>query len=126
MRLTSVTLHSSAPRALAAFYARLLEWPVYAEDPPRAGPQGWVQLRPPAGEPGPRLNFDPDPDYVAPAWPSAPGSQQAMEHLDIEVDDLAAAVEWALAAGATLAEYQPHEDVRVCLDPAGHPFCLFR
>jgi Glyoxalase-like domain len=26
---------------------------------------------------------------------------------------------------ATLAEFQPQEDVRVCLDPAGHPFCLY-
>jgi hypothetical protein len=27
--------------------------------------------------------------------------------------------------GAVLAEYQPQDDVRVYLDPAGHPFCLF-
>ena len=59
-------------------------------------------------------------------WPSIAGAQQSMEHLDIEVDDLDAAVEWALAVGATLADYQPQDDVRVCLDPAGHPFCLFR
>jgi hypothetical protein len=24
-----------------------------------------------------------------------------------------------------LADFQPQDDVRVCLDPAGHPFCLF-
>ena len=46
-------------------------------------------------------------------------------HLEIEVEDLAAAVADAVAAGATLAEHQPQDDVRVCLDPAGHPFCLF-
>jgi hypothetical protein len=46
-------------------------------------------------------------------------------HLDIKVSDLAAAGEHALAAGAVLAEYQPQDDVRVYLDPAGHPFCLF-
>ena len=38
-------------------------------------------------------------------------------------------VYWAVVAGseqgATLADFQPQEDVRVCLDPAGHPFCLF-
>jgi hypothetical protein len=28
------------------------------------------------------------------------------------------------AAGARLAEYQGREDLRVMLDPAGHPFCL--
>ena len=45
--------------------------------------------------------------------------------MDIEVDDLDGAVAAAVAAGATVAEYQPQEDVRVCLDPAGHPFCLW-
>ena len=48
-----------------------------------------------------------------------------MMHLEIEVDDLAAGVTHAVAEGATLAEYQPQHDVRVCLDPAGHPFCLW-
>jgi hypothetical protein len=32
----------------------------------------------------------------------------------------------AVAAGAALAEFQPQDDVRVYLGPAGHPFCLFR
>jgi hypothetical protein len=27
--------------------------------------------------------------------------------------------------GAVLAEFQGREDLRVMLDPAGHPFCLF-
>lgn len=31
----------------------------------------------------------------------------------------------AQACGASLAAYQPQPDVRVYLDPAGHPFCLF-
>jgi hypothetical protein len=46
-------------------------------------------------------------------------------HLDIEVQDLASAGAEAEAAGAVLAEFQPQEDVRVYLDPAGHPFCLW-
>ena len=46
-------------------------------------------------------------------------------HLDIEVDDLDAASALARELGATLAEFQPQEDVRVHLDPAGHPFCLW-
>ncbi|MCU1603904.1 MAG: Glyoxalase/bleomycin resistance protein/dioxygenase [Modestobacter sp.] len=45
-------------------------------------------------------------------------------HLDIQVDELAAATGFALGAGATLADFQPQDDVRVMLDPAGHPFCL--
>jgi hypothetical protein len=48
-----------------------------------------------------------------------------MVHLDIAVDDLQAAVSWAVEAGAVLAADQPQEDVRVLLDPAGHPFCFF-
>jgi hypothetical protein len=48
-----------------------------------------------------------------------------MVHLDIWVDDLDAAGAHAVDAGAVLAEYQPQDDVRVYLDPDGHPFCLF-
>jgi glyoxalase superfamily protein len=33
---------------------------------------------------------------------------------------------WATALGATLAVAQPQDNVRVLLDPAGHPFCLCR
>jgi hypothetical protein len=47
-------------------------------------------------------------------------------HLDLEVDDLDAAVAHAMAVGASQAGYQPQDHVRVMLDPAGHPFCLYR
>ncbi len=46
-------------------------------------------------------------------------------HLDVQVNDLPGALAHALACGARLAEYQPQDDVRVCLDPVGHPFCLW-
>jgi hypothetical protein len=71
------------------------------------------------------LNFEFEPHHVRPVWPSEAGQQQIMEHIDVFVDDLEAAVAWAVDAGAALAEYQPQKDVRVMLDPAGHPFCLF-
>ena len=48
-----------------------------------------------------------------------------MMHLEIRVDDLSAAAARAVELGATVAEFQPQDDVRVCLDPAGHPFCLY-
>lgn len=48
-----------------------------------------------------------------------------MSHLDIAVEDLEAGVAFALEAGATLAEFQPQKEVRVMLDPVGHPFGLF-
>ncbi len=63
--------------------------------------------------------------YEPPVWPAVPGKQGMQLHLDIEVSDLSAAVEHALELGATLAEFQPQDDVRVLLDPAGHPFCLY-
>ena len=128
MRVGAVTIGAPNPRALAAFYARLLGWTVAQEYGPRPGDpleSGWAQLVPPRPDAGPRLNFEFEQGYVPPVWPSVAGEQQIMEHLDIGVEDLEAAVAWALAAGAKLAEYQPQEQVRVMLDPAGHPFCLF-
>jgi catechol 2,3-dioxygenase-like lactoylglutathione lyase family enzyme len=128
MRVTSVTIGAPDPRALADFYSRLLEWPVTASDPPRPGhpsEDGWAQVKPPAGGAGPTLNFEYEAHFVAPTWPSVAGRPQIQEHLDIEVDDLEAGVRWAVAVGASLAEFQPQDDVRVMFDPAGHPFCLF-
>ena len=128
MAVTSVTIGAPAPRDLAAFYARLLCWPVTASEPARPGmppEDGWAQLRPPAGEDGPTLNFEYEAKFTKPTWPAADGGQNATQHLDIAVGDLAEAVRWAIAAGATLAAVQPQDDVRVMLDPAGHPFCLF-
>ncbi|HEV7211704.1 MAG TPA: VOC family protein [Blastococcus sp.] len=115
--LTAAVLDSADPPALARFYQRLLGWPIASEDPT------WVTLRPPEGGAG--LSFQLEPDHVPPVWPATPGTPQMQSHLDIEVDDLAAATEVALAAGATLAGFQPQDDVRVLLDPAGHPFCLW-
>ena len=117
MTLTATVLDSPAPQALAAFYRALLGWPLGDDS------ADWVTLRPEAGGAG--LSFQREPLYVRPTWPSTAGSQQMMSHLDIRVDDLAAAVDHAVAAGATVAEFQPQEHVRVCLDPDGHPFCLY-
>ena len=128
LRVTSVTIGAPDPRELAAFYARLLGWTVTASDPARPGhppEDGWAQLRAAQGEDGPTLNFEYEAQYTRPVWPSVAGEQQITQHLDIAVTDLDASVGWALEQGATLAEYQPQDDVRVLLDPAGHPFCLY-
>ncbi len=117
-RISAAVLGASDPRALGAFYARLLGWAVVRDDPT------WVMLRPPRGGTG--LSFQHEADYVPPVWPPIAGAQQMMVHLDIGVADVDQGVAWAIAAGATLADYQPQADVRVMLDPAGHPFCLFR
>jgi hypothetical protein len=49
-----------------------------------------------------------------------------MMHFDFQVGDLDSAVAEAVALGASVAGHQPQENVRVLLDPAGHPFCLCR
>lgn len=127
MDVSALTISAPAPRELASFYARMLGWPIAVEEPARPGfppDDGWVQLRPPAGGVGPRLNFEYEPNYTPPVWPSEAGQQHITVHLDIAVGDLEAAVAWAERAGAVLASYQPQDNVRVMLDPAGHPFCL--
>ncbi|MFI0485965.1 VOC family protein [Actinomadura sp. 9N215] len=117
MTLSAPVLDAPDPRALAAFYRRLLGWTVVQDEP------DWVKLRPPNGGTG--LSFQTEPLYEAPTWPASADAQQIMAHLDFEVDDLDAAGEHAEATGAVLADFQPEADVRVYLDPAGHPFCLF-
>ncbi|GAA2035589.1 hypothetical protein GCM10009740_28250 [Terrabacter terrae] len=74
---------------------------------------------------GHNLSFQTEPNYVRPVWPSEPGEPLMMLHLDLEVDDLEEAVAYAVEVGAQVASFQPQEDVRVMLDPAGHPFCLY-
>ncbi|MBK3648021.1 hypothetical protein JHN46_46475, partial [Streptomyces sp. MBT33] len=38
---------------------------------------------------------------------------------------MSSAVEHAVALVGALADFQPQDDVRVLLDPTGHPFCVF-
>jgi catechol 2,3-dioxygenase-like lactoylglutathione lyase family enzyme len=115
--LTSTVLGTPDPKGLALFYQRLLGWPIGTDEP------DWVTLRPGGGVPG--LSFQLEAEHLPPVWPGGAGDQQMQLHLDIEVVDLAAACEQAVAAGAILADFQPQADVRVLLDPAGHPFCLW-
>lgn len=129
--LGTLCLDCHDAQAMAAFYGALLGWePTFTE------PE-WVLMRDPAGGAG--LSFQADPAYRPPVWPESPGGQQKMMHLDVRVAPagggdpagpagqraLEAAVHVALAAGGRLAEHQPREDLRVVLDPAGHPLCLF-
>ncbi|MEU6020159.1 VOC family protein [Micromonospora sp. NPDC047134] len=117
LTLTTVNLDTPDPAALARFYLRLLDWEIGVEEADD------VILRDPEGGVG--LSFQRERAYVRPTWPAEPGRQQMSMHLEIGVADLDAALDHALACGATLADYQPQDDVRVCLDPDGHPFCLW-
>ena len=117
LELTTVNIGAPDPGALARFYEKLLGWEIRAEEP------DWVVLTNPDG--GATLSFQTESSYVRPVWPAGPGDQQMMMHLEIRVNDLDGAVAHATGCGATVAEHQPQDDVRVCLDPVGHPFCLW-
>lgn len=117
LEVASVVLDCSDAHQLADFYLRLLGWEVKRSEPE------WVLIG--ARGSGIRLALQAEDWYEPPVWPEQEGRPTKMLHLDIEVDDLKAAREHALACGAALADHQPQEGVLVFLDPAGHPFCLF-
>ncbi|WP_407649572.1 VOC family protein [Goodfellowiella coeruleoviolacea] len=116
IRFGSVVLDCPDPRELASFYARLLGWRT-REDPEDDG--DWVMLDDADG--AHRLSFQRSADYQPPTWPDQTRPQ--MLHLDLYVDDMDAAHEFAVSAGARLLD-DSHKEFRVFADPAGHPFCL--
>ena len=111
-RFHSVALDCPDPAALAAFYARLLDWPV---PPTRA-----------TGSPCRRRAADrPSPSSAPPASSPRRGRRpdvQQQLHIDLEVDDMDAAHRRAVGLGARHLDTQ--ETFRVYADPVGHPFCL--
>ncbi len=119
---TTITLDCSDAEALGAFYARLFGWNVRARDN-----AGWLQLGNPNGGVG--LNLQAEDSYEPPAWPEQPGHQAKMMHFEVLVDDLDAAVQFVVQCGGCEAVHQPPDRdstrLRIMLDPAGHPFCLF-
>ena len=112
-----VVLDAPDVAVLTRFYSELRGWPVWKESETESA----LDL----GEGVAYLAIQLNHDYVRPTWPGEPGSPQMMLHLDFEVTDLEAEVARAVALGAELPEHQPQDDVRVLLDPAGHPFCLY-
>jgi predicted enzyme related to lactoylglutathione lyase len=111
LRLTTVTVTSPRPLELARFYAELLGWSVTAEE------EDWAEVRSPTGA-APKLDFERTDTPVGP--------DQAVT-VNLQVDDLDAAVEWAVSRGATLVGVvEEQDDLRVLHDPDGHPFGIFR
>lgn len=129
IRLGTVCLDCHDPHEMARFYGHLLGWTAtFVED-------DWVLMRDPGGGVG--LSFQAEAAYVPPTWPEEPARQQKMMHLDVRVvpasgdsptagqEALDAAAQVAVEGGGRLAPHQPREDLRIVLDPAGHPLCLF-
>jgi hypothetical protein len=112
--IATVVLDCNAPAALAEFWGTVLDLPVADKT------DGWWQLAPMPG--GIALAFQ-KVEHHRP--PNASRPQQV--HLDVRVDDLAAAEDVVLGLGAQpLSELHPGDGSpwRVYTDPAGHPFCL--
>ncbi len=102
---------------LTRFYSELRGWTVWSEDENDAA----LDL----GKGVAYLSIQRNDAYVRPVWPVRPGDQQLMLHLDFEVTDIEAETQRAVLLGAELPDHQPQDDVRVLLDPAGHPFCFY-
>jgi predicted enzyme related to lactoylglutathione lyase len=111
-----MALEAPDPPALAAFYSALLGWPIGHQEP------GTSILQVPGG--ASFMVVQQAEGYQAPVWPPVDGQQRPMMHLDFQVGDLESAVEDAVALGAREADAQFQPNVRVMIDPAGHPFCL--
>ena len=117
MRITrsTVVLDAADLAAESSFWAAVMGGRVEAED-------DWHSVVVDGEE---RLGIQLAPDHVPPDWPD--GSPQQL-HLDLWVDDLAAAHEEAQALGARLLkpadDLDAPEGFQVYADPAGHPFCL--
>ena len=110
--LAMVTIDCADPSQEAEFWAAALGWKVtYADDNYGMASDGTL-----------RLGFGRVDDWQRPEWPNPAGTKQF--HLDLAVDDLAAAEEQLLALGATKPTDQPGDTWTVLLDPDGHPFCL--
>jgi hypothetical protein len=118
IEFSAVVLDCPDADALAGFHVRLLDWEVKWRD------HDFVLIRPPNSQ-STGLSFQSEVWYRPPVWPEREGEQHKMLHLDFRVADLEAATTHALSVGAKLADHQPLDDLRVLLDPAGHPFCLF-
>ncbi|GLZ38272.1 VOC family protein [Actinokineospora sp. NBRC 105648] len=112
--LSAVVLDCPDARALSNFYASLLGW---APAPEPAEGVTWYSIKGGSG----RIDFQQIYGYRSPTWPEGGHPQQL--HLDLAVDDLAAAHERAVALGATPLD-RSDESFWVYADPAGHPFCL--
>lgn len=116
VELRATVLGAPEPRTLMRFWRDLLGWQVRMER------EDWAMLVDPGGGAG--LSFQVEEAHAVPTW-SADDDQQGRARLDVAVDDLPGGVTRAVALGATVAEHQPQDDVRLLLDPVGHPFCLF-
>lgn len=128
IRLGGICLDCADAEEMARFYAAVFGWEEIGrdDDASRLGGDGWICVSGPAG--GPSVSFQAERWYEPPVWPETAAGPTKMMHFEVQTDDLEAAVELVLGSGGRLAPHQPPDrdrsQLRVMLDPAGHPFCL--
>ncbi|TWP51271.1 VOC family protein [Lentzea tibetensis] len=110
-RLDQIVLDANEPSRLARFWAELLGGePVDRE-------HNWSHVEPPDF---PRMSFQPVPEKK---------NQKNRLHLDIDVDDIEAAVVKAVSLGAQregLVHTDEQGSFQVMRDPEGNEFCFVR
>lgn len=112
-RLAAVSLDTSDPVGLAAFYRQLLDLDVMFES------EDFIALK----GAGIYLTVQRVEEHQPTDWPGTGVPKQM--HLELAVSDLDDAEARAIAIGAMKPESQPSAELwRVLVDPAGHPFCL--
>jgi hypothetical protein len=114
----SAAIGAPGPAAPAAFCSELLGWRVGHEEPGTS-----VLVAP---EDSVYVVFQHAKGYRRPAWRPGPSEQRPMMRVDFQVADLDLSGTEAVRLGATVAAFQPQENVTVVFGPAGHPFWLCR
>ncbi len=107
--------------SVVALYRDMLGMHVYSKEP------RWAAMGHSGG--GMDILVQAEDWYVRPVWPERVPEPPKMMHFEIQVDDVDAAVARTIELGASEASPQPADRdpsrLRVMLDPAGHPFCLW-
>ena len=116
IQIGGINMDCRDPAEMAEFWGKLLGWEITWRD------DDFIVLGNPGG--GPNLSFQEYKDYRPPVWPEEPGEL---------VEDDPSRSAGRRPGGRSCPrdrlrgaprDYQGKDDLRVMLDPAGHPFCL--
>ena len=121
IKFQSVVLDCKHPGELAKFYRSLLGGEIVYEI------EFFVAVSVP--DAAISISCQYEEDYTPPVWPGSKSEQLKMAHLDFTVQDMDAALQFALSLGATKPSTQYWQSEFgpqwiTLLDPEGHPFCL--
>ena len=114
-KLHGTVIDCKDPIGLSKFYAEILGYTVVQSEP------DWSVIG--ISEELPGVAFQRISNYVAPTWPIEDIPTQI--HFDIRVEDFETAVAEVERLGGALLS-KSTDVFRVCADPEGHPFSIFK